>query len=295
MNNKRINYLTIIIILLLSSPQVFGQEYFIKGSESYINSNYREADSLFTISIDRFESQQAYFNRAISRLELNDFEGGCSDLKIMSDGFYDEESTQLFNLNCCHEIDTVYYNSKFELVESKKYRYYKISKILKYSDDTTATIHKKNAKLFAPVAFIGDMSDFLTATGKTTDIFAKYYLLNEENIYTHIYQQRPVCYSIEEKEKFTKKVYNYLKRKYPQIQAPKEANNISLMVNLIMNPKGEIIEVSDFQFNPNIALGPKTTSFKEDIHEIFINTPRNKPIKFNRKAVYYEFVYRIVF
>lgn len=282
--------LTIVTTLFLFCfINIQGQEYFDAGIKVLEKAEFRKADSLFSISIKLIETYDAYFNRAIARMGLNNIEGSCGDLLIMSDVFNDTESSQLYNTRCCLMVDTVYYNSKYEIVDREQFRNYRIRRVHKYSGDTTISYHRKNGN-FGKQAIVKNESGYTGFKIKKTNIYARSIMLNGSEVFNFIYQKYPECRPFNAFYEFDKNASKTLKTKYPQIQ-----DNTTLNVVLLLSPDGEIEQILSFSLSKNFDFSESHSSFAKDLNEIFQELPDYRAITFNKHPVYFQFQVEINF
>lgn len=104
--------------LLLSQSDVFSNQYYNEGLKAFNNEDYRLADSLFSLSILYNPSADAYFNRALSKKQLNDFSGYCLDL-FYSSRHFDKEADSIFWAKCGNR-DSVIYDSYDNIIDSSQ-------------------------------------------------------------------------------------------------------------------------------------------------------------------------------
>lgn len=77
-----------------------------RGNAAVARKDYRTADSLFTLSLDIAPHPDSYYNRAVCRRQLKNFNGYCLDLNAAAK-FGDTESEKLFWKQCAKR-DTVF-------------------------------------------------------------------------------------------------------------------------------------------------------------------------------------------
>lgn len=81
--------------------------------------DYLSADSLFTLSLNKYSATDAFANRAIARLKLGNEEGFCTDL-YMATANGDSSARSLF-LKKCTFNDTTYFGTKTRIIAKHKY------------------------------------------------------------------------------------------------------------------------------------------------------------------------------
>jgi hypothetical protein len=118
-----------IILLLLTYNYLFSQSDSQKAYNFYKARDFHRADSIYTLIIDQNPNGKNYYNRALTRLNLNDFKGFCKDVKNSSTLYKDSTSTNV-RLKYCVDIDT----SEFINNEGRKYS--KVSIKEKYYDES---------------------------------------------------------------------------------------------------------------------------------------------------------------
>lgn len=102
----------LLLIFITCSMAAFAQQKSVSvklydsGNAFFAKQDYRAADSLFSLSLKYERHPDTYFNRAVCRRQLNDFEGYCLDLNSASE-LYDAEATRLYWKQCAKK-DTVY-------------------------------------------------------------------------------------------------------------------------------------------------------------------------------------------
>jgi len=287
--------IAVIIIFVALLSKVFGQEYFIKGNIALENSEFQKADSLLTISIEKLETPDAYFNRAIARLGIADYEGSCSDWYIMDNVFNDIKSAQLFNLRCCSLVDTSYLNSRFEIVDSSKFKYYKVKRILIYSCDTLITYYKKNGN-FGNQAIIEVEEEFRSFKTRKNNKYAQSFMLNGTEVYTYIYNRYPVLISEHlGMYELEIEVKNYVLAKYPQLKMIDGQESASIEIEFIVSPEGEIIEIFSCLLLSDQDLGIQVNKFMKDLDEYIARAPKLRPIRFSKIPIHFQFGIEVKF
>jgi tetratricopeptide (TPR) repeat protein len=141
----------IILGLLFISATTFSQTYYQKGILYFNNGEYTKADSLFTLAIGILPFTDAYYNRAITRLKLNNMQGFCCDLRKAAED--DKEAKALYQKECL-TIDTIYHSESFAVSNNKSYSYLEIVQKEKYCDYTNGYICNKKKELIAKYRII---------------------------------------------------------------------------------------------------------------------------------------------
>jgi TonB family protein len=114
---------------LSAGAQVSALQFYNAGIGFYNNQEFQKADSLFTISLSKESSRDAYFNRALCRGKMANKKGYCID---MANACYlgEEKAAKLF-VKGCGKMDTI-----FTVVEPKvsSITIYSSEVIYKYGD-----------------------------------------------------------------------------------------------------------------------------------------------------------------
>jgi len=119
-----INVLCIYFLLansncLAQNDIVTATNYYNSGVESLNKGEYLLADSLFTLSLNKYYAVDAFINRALARKKLGNEEGFCNDIYMaMANG--DSEARNVF-LKKCTVNDTTYFDGKTRIIAQHKY------------------------------------------------------------------------------------------------------------------------------------------------------------------------------
>ncbi len=106
-------------ICLAQNEVVTATNYYNSGVELLNKGEYLLADSLFTLSLNKYYAVDAFLNRAITRKRLGNEEGYCNDL-YMATANGDEEARNAF-LKKCTLNDTTYFDGKTRIMAQHKY------------------------------------------------------------------------------------------------------------------------------------------------------------------------------
>ncbi len=171
--NTRLIGISFIFILLPSL--IFSQTYLEQGNLFMQNEEFKKADSVYTVAIESLPYfRDAYFNRAIARLNMNNMKGFCKDMKevaLMDD-------TDAENIRCvyCVDIDTVYVQDTIQTVKSgSNFEFKEFVYKEKFYDLTEGYYYDKKDNLIANYSIIGaykwfdlvpDMPEFEGGTNK---------------------------------------------------------------------------------------------------------------------------------
>lgn len=93
--------------LIAQTNKEASDKLYNEGLKYFQKSEYRIADSLFTLSINLKPSADSYFNRALARDKMNDETGYCIDMALAATK-RDKEASRLFWINCAKK-DSAYY------------------------------------------------------------------------------------------------------------------------------------------------------------------------------------------
>jgi tetratricopeptide (TPR) repeat protein len=104
-----------------------ADSYFNKGLIEYNLGNYKNADSLYTLSLNIQYHADVFFNRAFSRKMLNDYKGYCNDL-YETYNLYDIDAEKLFFKHCGKKHIT--YKTKDNLISDSLNYFFKEIQIL---------------------------------------------------------------------------------------------------------------------------------------------------------------------
>jgi len=107
----------ILLILVFISSIAFGQDnqkkaksLYDKGITKFEKGKYKEADSLFRLSVNLFSNADTYYNIAMTRKKMGDTCEYCKNLKKAAN-LFDFEARDLFEKNCLMQLHADF-NSK---------------------------------------------------------------------------------------------------------------------------------------------------------------------------------------
>lgn len=104
-------------LILLSITMIgFSQTYYDQGTQYLQNGDYAKADSMLTLAIEAIPFGDAYYNRAIARMKMNDMAGFCIDIKKATS--YNDKEAEKLHIQYCLDIDTINYSDTYEIVEN---------------------------------------------------------------------------------------------------------------------------------------------------------------------------------
>ncbi len=284
----------LLLILLTGSINVYSQEYFIKGNNCLIDNQYRIADSLYSISISKFETRDAFYNRAVARFYLSDTCDACIDLERLSREYYDKESIILFNNYCCDKVDTLFYDKKYNISDISNYKYYEITKQIKCGNKHVSTIH--NRKLMNARVIWNKFHDAPIGLFEIrTDIIASYILNNGQKVFNYIYKNHPITSNEQELSELKKRTVILLENKYNLLKEKNKIKEITVLVHFIINEDGSIQKPDKIETIPQINYYGKELDFKNDIIKVMNHYPNFNPIKFKKEKVQYYYISKFVF
>lgn len=144
-------YLLSVLLLFFGIIPIYAQfvyssdTFYNKGLEEFNNKHFKQADSLFSLSIDVFALGDAYMSRAIARKNLGDLNGYCEDI-YYAIKWGNKDFKNRYIKNCC-TIDTVYYDSLIQKIDSNNYFRKEIIEKRNYSSFSSYSIYDKDKKL----------------------------------------------------------------------------------------------------------------------------------------------------
>lgn len=142
-------------LLFVSAQQIDSASiYFSKAIEAAKDKRFKEADSLYRVSIDYNPTTNAYFNRAIVNLELNDAAGYCENLSF-SAAMGDKEAARLF-YSKCGKPDTIYSTIISKANPLSNPSVYQVNFRNRYAQDYLIAEYNSN---FKPLHFLWAIKD----------------------------------------------------------------------------------------------------------------------------------------
>ena len=125
--------LIIISFLVLLTNISFGQKYlkyYKKGVELFKQERFKEADSLFSLAINKLNDKthnlgaNFFFDRGITRFYLLDTSGFCSDMKESATTYKDREAEKNYKQYCLkyHENANEFYKQGLHEFNIKNYK-----------------------------------------------------------------------------------------------------------------------------------------------------------------------------
>lgn len=285
--------LIILLILTLnlsySVAQLFytdpaGENYFIRGNQALKSGNYPLADSLYTLSLNTYRSEDVFFNRAIARLMMKDTLHCCDDFKVAANYFYDEQAQTSFNLMCCMEVDTCYYDKKMNPVDKGNHRYYEIIKKLKYENEVLGTIHDVEESHPQMTLDFAEKNSLTGIFNNQTDLIASYKIINGEKYYNKILKPVYVKNS-REYEAVKRKLVVEMNKKYENLKKENDIDELILAFRVFYNENGEFEKFEYQTCFPDISDKPDSELLEEEISELAGRYPDIRPVKFFKEKV----------
>lgn len=271
---------------ILSLSTVEGQKYFSIGTEYMHENQFEQAEPYFSTAIKNKETLQAYYNRAVCRIMLENWEGACEDLSVINEYYKsDEESTRLYNLYCCSNVDTVFLTKDFGIAQSNKFKFYQITKIRSYENDTIGSIRRKRGTYDDNTLAIDPFGAFIIKYNNS-NIFAEFYISNSTRIYTYIQDQRPMPLEETGLEIFEAQLNKIIMKYYPKHTL---ASGIEVIqFSIIISPSGEVFKLLQLNQIPPNPITSIREEVVEEISKLIQNNLKFHPLKINDKGVYYE-------
>jgi hypothetical protein len=267
---KIIITISILLFLGISSQ---SQNYFKQGTDYLQNGNYYLADSFLTLHLEKIPGDRnARFNRAITKLHLNDSCSFCNDLYAINNPWeQDVEALDLY-FEYCGKTDTIFYDKKWNISDRYEYRYYEVMEYHKCSDLINGKIHDIKLK-----SKISSLSIHQTELFKT-DLFAFYYLdSNKNKIYTLTDSPPLFPGGI---ESFYTAIENspYYAEALENLNIPNKLIKIQLLIS--KSGHTEILEIESISQDNDFM-----EALTDYIELIFSHIPNYKPAKLKGKEV----------
>lgn len=287
------NIKILIVLLILNSihvksqiisPSPEGLNYYSQGIDLMKSEKYKEADSIFTLSLNSFKNENVYFNRGFSRIMLKDTIGFCDDMNFAANRYFDPEAEKYFNKFCCSKVDTVFFNKKRMVTNEPKYRYYEITQVLKYKSLTLGTFHDiKSTSTNMSVDF-GMNDELLGAYGKQNNIIAAY-LIDKNGKYYYKSTKPTSIINTSLYDKIKKQASINLKAKYGHLIKNKNNEPLRVFFSIHFNKYGRIYKSEYLGLSPKKLQETHLEGMEEFILEIINKYPEVSPAKFFKENV----------
>lgn len=284
---KQISLLLLLMaISIYTTGQVFkqdknGQEFYQFGSKCLEDGRYHQADSLLSLALCTFKNENVYYNRAISRLFLNDTAGFCLDMDIAANRYLDNDAAKYFSEFCCRSVDTLYFDKKMNQTTKDQSKYYEIFQVFKYSDKQVGTIHNKNADNAMFTIDAGCNDDLLGVNLRPTDIIAIYEKVNGDKIYRFTDSHMSFSYTVKANyDNFKMQLAKFFDLKYQELKERNNTDRLTVNYCFTLSKNGQITAVEFISTHPEIELGDLKTEFINDLDHNVRYCPISKPAKF---------------
>jgi hypothetical protein len=270
-----------------------GLEYYNNGIISFNEGNFLKADSLFSLALCTYKNEDIFFNRAITKILLNDTIGYCSDMQISAYSYYDVNAAKYFNLTCCMNVDTNYYDNKGILTNKSKFKYLEEVLVLKYEKDTLGFIHHKNRTNNALIMNSDCDYSSNSMVFRNTDIVGTYYINSNEKFY-NMSLISPSFIENSDYRDLLNRSRILLDQKYSKLKASKD-DNITLIAKFSVNKIGQISDINLVQIIPPLDDEKTYKEIEDDIINIIQQFPNLKPARMFNETVNYIKYYKLIF
>jgi protein TonB len=132
---------TLSLIFFSISLIAFSQTYYDQGTQYLQTGDYEKADSMLTLAIEAIPFGDAYYNRAIARMKMDEMAGFCIDIKKAAS--YNDNEAEKLHIQYCLDIDTINYSDTYEIVENIS-SFVEIVNKEKYYDLTEGFVYDKS-------------------------------------------------------------------------------------------------------------------------------------------------------
>jgi len=254
--------------------------FYNKGVNLFNQGNFYDAELSFTKSLSFEVNKDAMFNRAITRVILKDTCAACNDFAIVNDMFLglEKEANTFFKNNCIKKIDTIYYNSKYEVCSSNyKYMYYEEIVTRKCDSIILGIIHKKNHNSTQKISM-----DFASSP-QFVDVFATYKIIDALKIYDFIFDSTFEKDNNQIVDDFKGNLKGIINSEYDLKHIPYDKKYIS--VEIIIDKNGKVIR-SQILKDPFDMLNEETSNkIREEVKNSSFKSLTMKPAKIFNKEV----------
>ena len=155
-------FLMLLPFCLMAQKGDVSLDYYNKASALLNKKQYRQADSLYTISAKMYPHRDTYFNRAMCRKAMGDKNGFCNDL-INAYKLGDQEAYKLFWQEC-GKSDSTYTDANKKPASKTNYVYKETRRSSKYSGENFYTRYNRTGELL--LGYEIENSDTLYFSGK---------------------------------------------------------------------------------------------------------------------------------
>ncbi|HLO60398.1 MAG TPA: hypothetical protein VK179_16725 [Bacteroidales bacterium] len=264
-----------------------GSELFETGTNQIRAGNFKIADSLLTMALCTFKDENVYFNRAAARLYEKDTLGACEDLNVAANRYYDVEATQLFHKHCCKNVDTIFYDRKFNKTDSYDYRYLEVIRTDKYTNNITGIYHAKGYRGERFTTDYGCDNSLVNLSARTTDIIGAYVMVDTMKVFT--WATFPAnCQRETEYVNMRQRGEAVLRAKYQNIKTGYNLEALSIVFEIIVSEKGNLLKAEYIGTWPEVELGENKANIENDLVSILSYYPKLVPAVFKGKKVKYK-------
>ncbi|MBK6523827.1 MAG: hypothetical protein IPG08_16800 [Sphingobacteriaceae bacterium] len=166
---NRYTKLSVIFFLLINftiAQNPRAVKYFDAGVVEFNLHNYPKADTLFTWSIKTQPSQEAYYNRALCRINAGNKEGYCNDLAA---SLKLKAKVEHLYWTHCGKADTSYIDKDRLPAGKENYEYLEISYFNYYNNLERVYVHNKQGKVIAMYKMEDSLGNVYTFSTKNPD------------------------------------------------------------------------------------------------------------------------------
>ncbi len=243
------------------------------GTKELMNGHYRLADSLLKRSMEIYSNPTNVYNYAVARLYLGDTVTFCKDMLSLSMS-KEKDATKMY-YSLCAKADTVFFDRKFQKLNSKKKARYTVVTVRdRFDPYKTVYVHDKRVVGVSAIP-TENLLDLVS-----TDILAVYRIYpDKDTIYTYLTHPPEMIGGDDVYSKFTDENSN------PLIQDTKRKlnlNKVSVDIALTINKAGNVVRDSIIGTNKPVE---NYIVFKADIKKIIDNMPKYKPAIYNHREV----------
>jgi hypothetical protein len=265
-----------------AGPQ--GLDYFDKGSNLIKLGNYKAADSLLTLALCSYKNENVYYNRAISRLLQTDTLGFCEDMSIAANKYFDIEAQRNYNLLCCDQIDTIFYDSKRIISDKSNYRYYEIIKHPKHDSIIYGTYHDRKSNKPIMNFDYGCNNNLVGVSSVKTNIIAGYIIEDFIKYFfkstKHIFIFNTTAYTA-----LKNRAKIQLSSKYVKLKKDNYGKDIRVYFEVYFDSIGNVVKVHFEGIYPEMAVQSDIKELEKDLLDIAKNYPKVTPAKFFKDNV----------
>jgi len=257
-----------------------GVRLFSIGTELIKTGDYKEADSILTLSLCSYKNENVYFNRALARLFSNDTVGFCQDVEMAASKYFDRQSEVMFDSLCCNKVDTIFYDKKRTISDKADFRYFEVVKYPKYDSLVYGSYHDKKTNVPTLSYDYGCENKILGINLLKTDVIAAYII--EKGIqYYYLSTKEPLVLNLTALDNLKEKAKSELAAKYSNLKHESFTGNIKVYFLVYIDKEGNIIKLKMEGLYPEINFdSDDLTELDRDIHNLVKEYPKISPAKF---------------